>query len=149
MSFAALHALLSHWWRNPLQLFTLLAGLSLATALWSGVQAINAEARASYDAAAQTLGEGQFTQIVSRNGTFPQADYIALRRAGWLVSPIVDGRLGGVRLVGLDALTAPRGLWPLSGPNRRYSGARYFCPAPLCSAPKKHWRASMRPQRRS
>jgi len=52
MNRAALSALLSHWRRNPLQLFTLLAGLALATALWSGVQAVNAEARASYDALA-------------------------------------------------------------------------------------------------
>ena len=48
VTFAALWV---HWWRSPLQLFTLLAGLALATALWSGVQAINAEARASYNAA--------------------------------------------------------------------------------------------------
>ena len=41
MTQATFHALLSHWWRNPMQLFTLLAGLALATALWSGVQAIN------------------------------------------------------------------------------------------------------------
>ena len=65
---AALHALLSHWRRHPLQLFAFLAGLALATGLWSGVQAINAEARASYDAAAATLGEGQFDQIVPRTG---------------------------------------------------------------------------------
>jgi len=37
-----LSALLGHWFRNPLQLFTLLSGLALATALWSCVQAINA-----------------------------------------------------------------------------------------------------------
>jgi len=64
----ALSALLSHWWRNPLQLFTLLAGLALATALWSGVQAVNMEARASYDSAAATLGEAGYDQLVSRNG---------------------------------------------------------------------------------
>ena len=39
-----LAALLSHWRRKPLQLATLLVGLSLATALWSAVQAINGEA---------------------------------------------------------------------------------------------------------
>ena len=39
-----LSALLSHWGRHPFQLAMLLVGLSLATALWSGVQAINAEA---------------------------------------------------------------------------------------------------------
>ena len=113
MTRAALGALLSHWRRSPLQLFTLLAGLALATALWSGVQAINAEARASYDAAAATLGEGQFDQLLPRTGTIPQATYIALRRAGWLVSPVVEGRLNGVRIIGLDPLTAPGGLGPV------------------------------------
>ena len=48
MTGPVLWALIGHWRRNPLQLFTVLAGLALATALWSGVQAINAEARASY-----------------------------------------------------------------------------------------------------
>ena len=85
MTRTAFFALLSHWRRHPLQLFALLAGISLATALWSGVQAINAEARASYDTAAATLGEGQFDQLVPRAGeTFDQEVYVALRRAGWL-----------------------------------------------------------------
>jgi len=104
-------ALLSHWRRNPLQLFAFLAGLALATALWSGVQAINAEARASYDAAAATLGEGQYDQLVPRQGTtIPQDVYVALRRAGWLVSPVIEGQLASTRLVGIDVLTAPSGL---------------------------------------
>jgi putative ABC transport system permease protein len=108
MTAAALGALLSHWRRAPLQFVTLVAGLALATALWSGVQAINAEARASYDAAAATLGEGRFAQVVAANGgPIPQARWVALRRAGWLVSPVVEGRLGGVRIVGIDPLTAP------------------------------------------
>ena len=68
-----LGALLSHWRRNPIQLFAYLAGLALATALWSGVQAINAEARASYDAAANTLGDGQYDLLVPRQGySIPQ-----------------------------------------------------------------------------
>jgi putative ABC transport system permease protein len=109
-----LSALLSHWRRNLVQLFTLIAGLALGTALWSGVQAINAEARASYDAAAATLGEGQFARILREDGAaIAQADYIALRRAGWLVSPVVEGRLGTVRLVGVEPLTAPSGLGPI------------------------------------
>lgn len=105
--------MLSHWRRNPMQLFTLVVGLSLATALWSGVQAINAEARASYDAAAQTLGEGQFTQITSPTGMIAQSDYITLRRSGWLVSPVVEGQFEGQQLVGMDPLTAPGGLGPV------------------------------------
>ncbi|MEL7256833.1 MAG: ABC transporter permease, partial [Pseudomonadota bacterium] len=108
---ACLQALLSYWRRNPLQLFAILAGLALATALWSGVQAINAEARASYDAAAATLGEGQYDQLVPREGTnIAQSVYVELRRAGWLVSPVIDDRLGDVRVVGIDPLTSPSGL---------------------------------------
>jgi len=107
---ACLAALLSHWRRNPLQLFAFLAGLALATALWSGVQAINAEARASYGAAAATLGEGQFDQIVPVAAeTLSQSDFVMLRRSGWLVSPLIEGRLGDVRLVGFDPLSSPAG----------------------------------------
>ena len=51
-----LAALLGHWRRHPLELATLLVGLAVATALWSGVQALNAEARASYARAARLLG---------------------------------------------------------------------------------------------
>jgi len=115
MTGAALQALLSHWWRNPLQLFTLLAGLALATALWSGVQAVNAEARASYDAAAATLGEAQYDRLVRRDGQpMAQGTYVQLRRAGWLVSPVVQGRLEEVRIVGIEPLTAPGGLAPVA-----------------------------------
>ena len=114
MNRAVLGAFLRHWWRAPLQLLTLLGGLALATALWSGVQAINAEARASYDAAAATLGEGRFDQLQSATGApIEQSTYVALRRAGWLVSPVIEGRLNGVRLVGIEPLTAPGGLGPI------------------------------------
>lgn len=107
----AARALWSHWRRNPVQLFTLLAGLVLATGLWCGVQAINAEARASYDAAASTLGEGQFDQLLPTDGeVIAQDTYIALRRAGWQVSPVLEGSLGGIRLVGLDPVSAPLGI---------------------------------------
>ncbi|KHQ54546.1 ABC transporter permease [Mameliella alba] len=120
MTRAVLQALVAHWRRNPLQFFTFLAGLALATALWSGVQAINAEARASYDAAAATLGEGRFDQLVPRAGdSFPQETYVALRRAGWQVSPVVEGSLrtdtGRVRIVGMDPLTTPGALSPVGG----------------------------------
>ena len=118
MTRAGLEALWSHWRRHPLQLFTLLAGLALATGLWSSVQAVNAEARASYDAAAATLGEGRYDALVPRVGdTIPLESFVALRRAGWLVSPVLDGRLAvgdtALRLVGLDPLTAPAGLGQL------------------------------------
>jgi putative ABC transport system permease protein len=108
MTRATLHALLSHWWRSPLQLFTLLAGLALATALWSGVQAVNAEARASYRAASTTLGEGTYDRLLHRDGQpIDLATYVALRRAGWLVSPVITGRLSDVRIIGVEPLTAP------------------------------------------
>lgn len=114
MTRAGLQALLSHWRRNPLQLFTLVAGLALATALWSGVQAINAEARASYDAAAATLGEARYAQITREDaGPIDRATYVALRRAGWQVSPVIEGRLEGIRLVGVEPLTAPGGIGPV------------------------------------
>jgi putative ABC transport system permease protein len=112
---AILSALIGHWRRNLLQLFTLLAGLALGTALWSGVQAINAEARASYDAAAATLDEGRLAQITGQGGApIAQATYIDLRRAGWNVSPVVEGDLGPVRIVGIDPLTAPQGIGPVA-----------------------------------
>ena len=38
---------------------------------------------------------------------FPQSVYIDLRRAGWLVSPILDVTFKGVRFVGIDPLTTP------------------------------------------
>ena len=107
---AGLGALLSHWRRHPLQLLMLVMGLSLATALWSGVEAINAEARASYARAAAMLGQDRLERITAADGTpIPQATYVALRRAGWRVSPVVEGRLRGVdlRLLGIDPLTLP------------------------------------------
>ena len=65
----------------------LVAGLALATALWTAVQAINAEARASYDAASRFLSAGQSGTLSKPGGDVPLADYVALRRSGWQVSP--------------------------------------------------------------
>lgn len=105
-------ALLSHWHRRPVQLAMLLLGLSLATALWSAVQAINGEARASYDRAAAILGQDRLAQLVREDGArMDQQVFVTLRRAGWLVSPLIDGdmRFGEVRLriFGIDPLTLP------------------------------------------
>ena len=106
-----LKALLSHWWRNPVQLFAYLAGLALATALWSGVQAINSEARASYDAAAKTLGEGQYDLLIPKQGSrIPQDIYVLLRKSGWLVSPVIEARIDDVRLLGIDVVTSATAL---------------------------------------
>ena len=105
---SCLLALLSYWHKNPLQIFAYLSGVALATALWSGVQAINLEAKVSYKAAAATLGEGQYDIIQPKQDrTIATADYVSLRKSGWLVSPVVDGYLNNIRLVGMDPLTLP------------------------------------------
>ncbi|MXQ06799.1 FtsX-like permease family protein [Alphaproteobacteria bacterium GH1-50] len=113
MTWPVLQALLGHWRRHPFQMVTLILGLALATALWSGVQAINAEARASYDRAASAIGGGQADELISPDGPIPLATYAALRRAGWRVSPVVEGWVDGpggrVRLIGIDPLSAPPG----------------------------------------
>jgi putative ABC transport system permease protein len=104
--------LLSHWRRHPMQLATLLIGLISATALWSGVQALNQQAHDSYDRAAATFGGARTAMLVGRNGaTFPQQLFVDLRRAGWPVSPVLEGRvqLGGrsFRLLGIEPVTLP------------------------------------------
>ena len=113
MILTCLQTLLSHWRRRPGQAATLILGLALATALWSGVQAINAEARQSYDRAAEAIGGGNLDALVDASGPISTQTYVALRRAGWLVSPIVDGWIAGdggrVRLIGIDVLTSPTG----------------------------------------
>ncbi len=106
---ATLGALLSHWRRHPLQLAMLVVGLALATGLWSGVQAINAEARAAYDRAAGVLGQDQLDRIVAVDGPLTVARYVELRRTGWPVSPVLEGRVQGLRVLGVEPLTLPRG----------------------------------------
>jgi putative ABC transport system permease protein len=109
MTRTILAALLSHWRRHPLQLAMLLLGLALATALWSGVQAINAEARAAYDRAARTLGQDRLDRLVPVQGdVLTLAEFAALRQAGWPVSPVLEGRGdGGMRILGVEPLTLP------------------------------------------
>jgi putative ABC transport system permease protein len=88
----------------------LLVGLSLATALWSGVQAINAEARASYARAADALAlDGLPRWAMADGSAVPLATYADLRRAGLPVSPVIEGPLPGtdLRLIGIDPLTLP------------------------------------------
>jgi putative ABC transport system permease protein len=107
-----LAVLLSHWRRHPMQLATLLIGLISATALWSGVQALNQQARASYDRAAATFGGAKTAMLVGRDGaSFPQQLFVDLRRAGWPVSPVLEGRIqiGGkpFRLLGIEPVTIP------------------------------------------
>lgn len=120
----ALSALLSHWRRKPLQLVALLGGLTIATALWSGVQALNAQARTAYDRAAQTLGGDAVPSLALPGGArFDQQAFVDLRRAGWPVSPVLEGRLRAgetrVRIIGIEPLTMPaeaRMTGEMSGP---------------------------------
>src|ERR1700749_1644982 len=102
----------SHWRRHPMQLATLLIGLISAIALWSGVQALNQQARTSYDRAAATFGGSRVPMLVSRDGTsLPQQIFVELRRAGWPVSPLLEGRvpIGGrsFPLPGIEPVTLP------------------------------------------
>lgn len=107
-----LKTLLSHWRRRPFQLLTLMVGLAIATALWSGVQALNVQARESYDRAAAIVGGEARPGLRARTGgAFDQALHVALRRAGWPVSPVMEGdlELAGrtYRLIGIDPVTMP------------------------------------------
>jgi putative ABC transport system permease protein len=106
--------LLSHWRRRPAQLVVLVIGLALATALWAGVQALNAEARAAYDRAAQTLGQDQLPRLRATYGAgVTVAAYADLRSQGYRVSPVIAGvwdigpGAGAINLVGFDILTLP------------------------------------------
>lgn len=112
--FWILRVLLSHWARHRMQLATLLIGLISATALWSGVQALNQQARNSYDRAAATFGGGNTAMLVGRDGpSFPQQLFIDLRRANWPVSPVVEGRVligsRSFRLLGIEPVSLPAG----------------------------------------
>jgi putative ABC transport system permease protein len=109
-----LAALLGHWRRKPFLFAALIAGLALATALWSGVQGLNAQARDSYARAARVVGgAGTLSLAPPGGGTVPDAIFATLRRAGWPVSPILEGRIrvngSTVRLMGLDPVSAPPG----------------------------------------
>lgn len=107
-----LAVLLSHWRRHPMQLATLVIGLIAATALWSGVQALNQQARLSYERAAATFGGARTAMLAPTSGaTVPQQLFVDLRRAGWPVSPVVEGRVQingrAFRLLGIEPVTLP------------------------------------------
>ena len=63
-------ALVSHWRRHPANLATLLLGLAVATALWSGVQALNVQARKNYDDAAAVFPAAACKILSPRAGNF-------------------------------------------------------------------------------
>ncbi|MFJ4445651.1 FtsX-like permease family protein [Pseudomonas sp. NPDC089422] len=114
----ALQALGSHWWRHRLQCLSIFTGLWLATALWTGVQALNAQARSDYAQASAVLSGAAHLQIVARDGQhFDQALYVQLRRQGWQVTPVLEGRLRlagepavAVRLIGIEPLSLLPGM---------------------------------------
>ncbi len=104
--------LLSHWRKHPFQLVTLLTGLFLASGLWTGVEAVNTEARASYALAEAALTPSRFSSIVSaRTSTISIETDKRLQTSGWRTSPIFEKRirLGDrrVRAIGVDVLTYP------------------------------------------
>lgn len=111
----ALQALLSHWRRHWLQCFSIFTGLWLATALWTGVQALNSQARADYARASAVLAGPAQAQLVPRRGErLEQSLYLQLRQLGWQVTPVLEGRLRlaadmppSVRLIGIEPLSLP------------------------------------------
>lgn len=112
-----LRALLSHWRRHPVQFFSVLTGLWLATGLLTGVQALNSQARQSYAQASQLIGGEPQSSLATANGAaFSQNLFVSLRRAGWPVSPVVQGRIilqgledRRVQLMGIEPVSLPSG----------------------------------------
>ena len=112
-----LRALLSHWRQHPVQFFSVLTGLWLATSLLTGVQALNSQARDSYARASQLIGgEPQASLSAPGGGTFSQALFVDLRRAGWPVSPVLQGRIilkgheeQRLQLMGIEPVSLPAG----------------------------------------
>lgn len=110
-----LRALLSHWRRHPVQFFSVLTGLWLATSLLTGVEALNSQARDSYARASQMIGgEPQASLATPSGATFTQQWFIDLRRAGWPVSPLLQGRLmlkdhqdQRLQLMGIEPVSLP------------------------------------------
>ncbi|AWY43968.1 ABC transporter permease [Pseudomonas putida] len=110
-------ALLSHWRQHPVQFFSVLTGLWLATSLLIGVQALNSQARDSYARASQLIGgEPQASLSAPASATFPQQWFVDLRRAGWPVSPVLQGRLTlkghedqRLQLMGIEPVSLPAG----------------------------------------
>ncbi|WP_443692602.1 FtsX-like permease family protein, partial [Pseudomonas sp.] len=112
-----LHALLSHWRQHPVQFFSVLTGLWLATSLLTGVQALNSQARESYARASQLIGGEPQASLSAPNGaSFSQEVFVSLRRAGWPVSPVLQARLSlkghddqRLQLMGIEPVSLPGG----------------------------------------
>lgn len=112
-----LRALLSHWRQHPVQFFSVLTGLWLATSLLTGVQALNSQARESYARASQLIGgEPQASLSAPGGGLFAQQLFVDLRQVGWPVSPVLKGRLTlkghddqRLQLMGIEPVSLPAG----------------------------------------
>lgn len=110
-----LGVLLSHWRRHPVQAAAVFIGIWLATALWAGVQALNSQARADYARAASVLAAPAAAEWMPVSGErFDEALYVALRTAGWAVSPVLEGRVRladaqatSLRVIGVEPLSLP------------------------------------------
>ncbi|HEV8078308.1 MAG TPA: FtsX-like permease family protein, partial [Marinobacter sp.] len=100
-------ALFSHYRRHPLQLLALALMIMLATMLWTGVNHLTTQARASLGQSEQAVAAR--SQVERVDGQAPTvADFVILRRAGLCVMPWLEverpGQAG--RLVGIDPLAA-------------------------------------------
>ncbi len=102
-------SILKHWHRKPLQLFFALIGLSLATALWSSIQLLNSQAKNSYETAVDFLTASETEIILPLRSTSISIEVFGeLRRAGWPVTPILEGKIPGQRpvtIIGIDPFT--------------------------------------------
>lgn len=110
MSFSVLvsmpRALLSHYRRHPLQLLALATMIVLATMLWTGVNQLTSQARASLDQSEQAVAERQ--QVLRDDGTeLMVEDFVSLRLAGACVMPWLEVTpASGNRIIGVDPLAA-------------------------------------------
>jgi putative ABC transport system permease protein len=130
--FWTLVTLLSHWRRRPANFAALFVGLAIATALWSGVQALNEHARQSYDRAASVFSGGGAQSLVPANGgTVSQDLFVKLRLARWKVSPVLEGtvwiRGAPFQLIGIEPLSLPRGV-PFGGLTGETDLSAFFKP---------------------
>ena len=100
-------ALFSHYRRHPLQLLALASMMVVATMLWTGVNSLTQQARASLGQSEQAVAERR--QVVRDDGQpVTVSDFVDLRRAGVCVMPWLDVQLQAPtgRVVGVDVLAA-------------------------------------------
>lgn len=108
-------ALLGHWRRHPIQAGAWLGGLLLATALWSGVQALNNQARQSYDRAAGLFQGQAQPSLEPRSGQqLTRAEFALLRQQGWPVSPVLEGRVQVLDIQGEPVRLTVMGIDPIT-----------------------------------